>query len=179
MLSFLHMKRLYFVFLIVVIVAGVGLAAIMSTFEKSSSPSRVPMNFAECAAAGHPVMESYPRQCRTSDGRLFVEEIEIPVVPPASTSTSASTSTTPVPTSAPSSGSGKESATGECFVGGCSSQICSGSPDAVDMVTTCEFRAEYACYRLTKCERQSETGKCGWTPTVEFISCLSNPSAIE
>lgn len=32
-------------------------------------------NFEECAAAGNPVMESYPKQCR-ADGELFVEEIE-------------------------------------------------------------------------------------------------------
>jgi len=31
--------------------------------------------FEECAAAGHPVMESYPRQCLTPDGRTLVEEI--------------------------------------------------------------------------------------------------------
>ena len=34
-----------------------------------------PDNFEECAAAGNPVMESYPRQCRTPDGKHFVEEI--------------------------------------------------------------------------------------------------------
>jgi glyoxylase-like metal-dependent hydrolase (beta-lactamase superfamily II) len=33
-------------------------------------------NFKECAAAGNPVMESYPRQC-TADGQTFVEEIEM------------------------------------------------------------------------------------------------------
>ena len=33
-------------------------------------------SFEECASAGNPVMESYPRQCRTSDGRNFVEEIK-------------------------------------------------------------------------------------------------------
>ena len=32
-------------------------------------------NFAECAKAGYPVMESYPRQCRVPGGELFVEEI--------------------------------------------------------------------------------------------------------
>ena len=32
-------------------------------------------NFEECAAAGYPVLESYPRQCRTPDGRFFVEQI--------------------------------------------------------------------------------------------------------
>lgn len=32
-------------------------------------------NFEDCTAAGNPVMESYPRQCRTQDGKLFVEQI--------------------------------------------------------------------------------------------------------
>lgn len=32
-------------------------------------------NFEECAAAGNPVMESYPRQCRDAEGNLFVEVI--------------------------------------------------------------------------------------------------------
>ncbi len=39
-------------------------------FETSSIDS-----FEECAAAGNPVMESYPRQCRTPDGKHFVEII--------------------------------------------------------------------------------------------------------
>jgi len=33
--------------------------------------------FEECAKAGNPVMESYPRQCR-ADGKTFVEKIETP-----------------------------------------------------------------------------------------------------
>ncbi len=32
-------------------------------------------SFEECIAAGNPVMESYPRQCRTADGKHFVEII--------------------------------------------------------------------------------------------------------
>ena len=31
-------------------------------------------SFEECVAAGYPVMESYPRQCRTPDGTLFIED---------------------------------------------------------------------------------------------------------
>jgi len=31
--------------------------------------------FSECAAAGYPVMESHPRQCRTPDGRTYAEEL--------------------------------------------------------------------------------------------------------
>jgi hypothetical protein len=32
-------------------------------------------SFEECVAAGNPVMESYPEQCRTEDGTLFVRDI--------------------------------------------------------------------------------------------------------
>jgi glyoxylase-like metal-dependent hydrolase (beta-lactamase superfamily II) len=32
-------------------------------------------NFEDCIAAGNPAMESNPRQCRTADGKHFVEEI--------------------------------------------------------------------------------------------------------
>ncbi len=31
-------------------------------------------NFDECVGAGFPVMESYPEQCRTADGRTFVNQ---------------------------------------------------------------------------------------------------------
>ena len=32
-------------------------------------------SYEECVAAGNPIMESYPRQCRTEDGKHFVEII--------------------------------------------------------------------------------------------------------
>lgn len=32
-------------------------------------------NFEECAAAGYPILESYPEQCKTPDGRTFVRII--------------------------------------------------------------------------------------------------------
>lgn len=38
-------------------------------------PLPVVSSFADCAKAGYPVMESFPRQCRTPDGRTFVEEV--------------------------------------------------------------------------------------------------------
>ncbi len=55
-----------------------------------------------------------------------------------------------------------------CYVGGCSGQVCS---EQQDVMTTCEWSAEYACYKTTVCERQS-TGDCGWTETTELNSCL-------
>jgi hypothetical protein len=32
-------------------------------------------SFEECAAAGNPIMESYPRQCRAPDGQTFTEDV--------------------------------------------------------------------------------------------------------
>jgi hypothetical protein len=40
--------------------------------------------FEECVAAGNPVMESYPRQCKTPDGKHFVEEIDSKMMSPES-----------------------------------------------------------------------------------------------
>lgn len=37
------------------------------------------LSFEDCVAAGYPVMESYPRQCRTPDGRTYAEEITPPI----------------------------------------------------------------------------------------------------
>lgn len=36
------------------------------------------LSFAECEAAGYPVTESYPRQCRIPEGLTFAEEIPAP-----------------------------------------------------------------------------------------------------
>jgi hypothetical protein len=58
-----------------------------------------------------------------------------------------------------------------CIVGGCSGQLCVDSSEG-DIATTCEYRAEYACYQSAVCERQA-TGKCGWTETQELRACLS------
>jgi hypothetical protein len=57
-----------------------------------------------------------------------------------------------------------------CFVGGCSSQICS---DQEGVVSTCEFRPEYACYQQATCERQAD-GECGWTQDAALQACLAN-----
>ena len=56
-----------------------------------------------------------------------------------------------------------------CYVGGCSGQICS---DQEGVISTCEWREEYACYQSATCERQPD-GQCGWTPTPELEACLA------
>ncbi|OGZ69030.1 MAG: hypothetical protein A3D35_02755 [Candidatus Staskawiczbacteria bacterium RIFCSPHIGHO2_02_FULL_34_9] len=64
----------------------------------------------------------------------------------------------------------KEVGVDGCYIGGCSSQICS---DQEDVVSTCEYREEYACYKNAKCERQND-GKCGWTQTDQLTQCLNS-----
>src|SRR6185503_1454534 len=54
-----------------------------------------------------------------------------------------------------------------CFKTGCSGQVCADE----EVITTCEFRAEYECYKTAKCERQAN-GKCGFTETPELRRCL-------
>ena len=60
-------------------------------------------------------------------------------------------------------------ASGGCFIGGCSNQICS---DQEGLISTCEFKEEYACYKTATCERQT-SGECGWTQTPGLQSCLN------
>jgi len=45
----------------------------LDTSQQSEKPEID--SFEECIAAGYPAMESYPRQCRTDDGKHFVETI--------------------------------------------------------------------------------------------------------
>jgi hypothetical protein len=54
-----------------------------------------------------------------------------------------------------------------CKKTGCSGQVCSDE----DVITTCEFKKEYECYRKAACERQAN-GDCGFTQTPELTACL-------
>ncbi len=55
-----------------------------------------------------------------------------------------------------------------CMKTGCSGQVCSDE----EVVTTCEYRPEYDCYKRARCERQAN-GQCGFTPTRELTECLN------
>jgi hypothetical protein len=65
----------------------------------------------------------------------------------------------------------KPVATQQCYVGGCSSQICS---DQRDMASDCMYRSEYMCYKDAVCERQA-SGQCGWTDSDSLRACLNAP----
>lgn len=113
-------------------------------------------DFESCAAAGNPVMESYPRQC-AAGGVTYVEDI-----PPQNMQT----------------GGGLGIQANGCAVAGCSGQLCVSAAEAENMMTTCEYRAEYACYKEASCEPQVDDS-CGWTQTDDLKQCLANPPAID
>lgn len=54
-----------------------------------------------------------------------------------------------------------------CMKTGCSGQVCSDQ----EVITTCEYRTEYECYKKATCERQAN-GDCGFTQTPELTKCL-------
>ncbi|OGG75357.1 hypothetical protein A3A41_04440 [Candidatus Kaiserbacteria bacterium RIFCSPLOWO2_01_FULL_54_22] len=110
--------------------------------------------FDECAAAGYPIMESYPEQCAVPGGPSFTN-------PRQQVDTS-----------------NDEMTFNGCAVAGCSGQLCVSADEAANIVTTCEYRAEYACYKEAHCGPQAD-GKCGWTQTPELQRCLANPPAID
>ena len=61
-----------------------------------------------------------------------------------------------------------------CEPQGCSNTVC-GEVGA-GIISTCEWKAEYACYKTATCERQAD-GKCGWTQSAALTSCLASPPA--
>lgn len=70
------------------------------------------------------------------------------------------------------SGSGTGQVTSECVVGGCSGELCL-EPGNEEVVSICVYKEEYACLKESRCERQI-SGKCGWTETNAYKTCLLN-----
>jgi len=65
-----YMKKI-----ILLIILLLAFGASYYYFTKSNSPANIIVtNFAQCAEAGNPVMESYPRQC-AHNGQTFTEEV--------------------------------------------------------------------------------------------------------
>ncbi|HEX5774924.1 MAG TPA: Gmad2 immunoglobulin-like domain-containing protein [Candidatus Paceibacterota bacterium] len=78
------MKKVLIIIVSLAIVLIVGFYAFNSYIynEKQADPSELSSDvrsFADCVRAGYSVMESYPRQCKTPDGRTYAEELPVPV----------------------------------------------------------------------------------------------------
>lgn len=78
------------------------------------------------------------------------------ILPPASPADSTTTSST--------------TTSSKCYIGGCSSQLCTDQPGAI---STCIYEESYACYKAATCERQTNN-QCGWTETPELKACIAS-----
>ena len=58
------------------LIAVAGLVIWLNPFQMGQDGEKAISSFDECVQAGYPVMESFPRQCRTPDGRTFVEQVK-------------------------------------------------------------------------------------------------------
>ncbi len=67
----MNIKNIVFIILLLIIAGAVW----FSVSKKSQNQEVAILSFEDCVKAGMPVLESYPRQCRTPDGRLFAEEL--------------------------------------------------------------------------------------------------------
>ncbi len=65
-------------FILILVIIIVGVTAIYLLVNRPAcifGPKKIASSFDECVAAGYPILESYPRQCKTPDGKTFVEDI--------------------------------------------------------------------------------------------------------
>lgn len=65
--------------LLLIIVFSIGVIIIISflSFYLINNQTKPQINnFQDCVNAGHPVIESYPRMCKTPDGYVFTEKID-------------------------------------------------------------------------------------------------------
>lgn len=145
--------QLIVIVIVLSIIAGVLLQMSPQTVQwMPQQPQAVAAgSYDECAAAGYPILESYPTQCRTPDGQTFVNPHQR-VGPP-------SDAFPPAP-----------GAREGCVIGGCSGEICSEAADG-PMASNCIYREEFGCYKQAVCERQGD-GRCGWTQTAALQSCI-------
>lgn len=60
----------------------------------------------------------------------------------------------------------------DCAVGGCSGQICGVKEVVENIYTTCEWKLEYGCLKITSCSCIND--KCMWEETKEYLDCLAN-----
>ena len=130
----------------------------------NSTPSR---NIAgvDLAGAGAPDnLQSEALAAMTLNDGILVSGMHTPVTGPAGRSVMLKATQFYLRASGGASGGVAEK---PCRKTGCSSQICSDQ----DVVTTCEWRTEYECYRRAACERQ-KNGECGFTQTPELAACL-------
>jgi hypothetical protein len=69
-------KNKIIIFALLIIAAILGY---MRWIPPLDMPRTSVSSFEECANAGYPILESYPAQCRTPEGAIFIQSAESPI----------------------------------------------------------------------------------------------------
>lgn len=64
-------KRIVTLFAVLIVTAAIALT--LTTLGKNKETNAID-NFEECAAAGHPIMESYPERCAVPGGSTYTKQ---------------------------------------------------------------------------------------------------------
>ncbi len=64
----------------------------------------------------------------------------------------------------------------DCMRSGCSGTVCQAR-DTKTIITTCEWREEYACFREIECG--CADGQCAWQMTPAFDACIEEKKQAE
>jgi hypothetical protein len=63
------------IIVVATLLVGLGAGFLIGTGDKPGQNTRSINSFEDCAAAGYPIMESYPEQCAVPGGRSFTRQI--------------------------------------------------------------------------------------------------------
>ena len=146
------------------------IAAPCETHHEAKLNSRVSRNIAGVDLSGAGASEnaiSDATTAMTSSERVIVAGTHSRVTGPAGRSQMLKATQFYLRAKPGGSSSGNDNQNKPCFKTGCSGQVCADE----EVITTCEYRAEYECYKTARCERQAN-GKCGFTDTPELRRCL-------
>lgn len=66
-----HMKNAIIIALLVII----AVLAVVFIPKKDDQDAVAVNSFIECSEAGYPILETFPEQCRTPDGRVFTDDL--------------------------------------------------------------------------------------------------------
>ena len=68
------MKKIIALLFFLLAAAAVFYVSFSPSVKKNANKPKV-TNFEECAAAGYPVMQSYPEQCTAPGGGFFIKQV--------------------------------------------------------------------------------------------------------
>jgi uncharacterized membrane protein len=146
-------------------------------------------NYDQCRAAGYRITGTNPVVCTTPYGQVYQQTYVTTTSAPAQEQVTTYTTTTQTPTVVVQPQTQYQyqypqttqyqyqyptqyqysNYQGQCYVSGCSREICS---DQQNTYSACQYAPQLACYQQNSTCTRQYNGQCGWTQTQGLLSCL-------